>query len=57
MISVFAVAFLYFPFHVAYFRGHLLKDSTLREKSFLHALRQAELKHYLLILLHPWYLE
>jgi hypothetical protein len=51
MISVFLVAFLYFPFHVAYFRGHILGDSTLREKSFLHALRHAELKHYLLILL------
>jgi hypothetical protein len=51
MISVFTVAFLYFPFHVAYFRGRILKGSTLREKSFLHALRQAELKHYVLILL------
>ena len=51
MLSVFAVAFLYFPFHLAYFRGYIFKSSALREKSLLHSLRQAELKHYLLILL------
>ena len=52
MISVFILALLYFPFHLAYFRGHILKTkSTLRDKSFFHALRHAELKHYLLILL------
>lgn len=51
MISVFAVAFLYFPVHLAYFRGKLLPGSTLRDRSVLHALREAEFKHYLLILL------
>lgn len=51
MLSVFTLAFLYFPFHLAYFRRYILKGSGLREKSFLHALRQAELKHYILILL------
>jgi hypothetical protein len=51
MISVFVVAFLYFPFHIAYFNKRILKNSTLREKSFLHSLRQAELKHYVMILL------
>ena len=51
MLSVFALAFLYFPFHLAYFRGYIFKGSSLREKSFLHALRRAEFKHYILILL------
>ncbi len=51
MLSVFALAFLYFPFHLAYFRGFIFKSSALREKSLLHSLRQAEFKHYLLILL------
>ena len=51
MLSVFVVAFLYFPFHVAYFRGHVFKNSTLRYKPIFHALRQAELKHYVLVLL------
>jgi len=51
MLSVFAIAFLYFPFHVAYFRGHVFKNSTIRDKPIFHALKQAELKHYVLILL------
>jgi|TARA_B110000091_G_C13753947_1_gene449021 hypothetical protein len=51
MISVFAIAFLYFPFHVAYFRGHVFKNSTIRDKPIFHALRQAELKHYVFLLL------
>ena len=51
MLSIFALAFLYFPFHLAYFRSYIFKGSSLREKSFLHALRQAEFKHYILILL------
>ncbi len=51
MLSVYAVAFLYFPFHVVYFRGHIFKNSKLRERQLLHAFRQAELKHYVLLLL------
>jgi hypothetical protein len=51
MLSVFAIAFLYFPFHVAYFNGRLFKNSTLRDKPIFHALKQAEIKHYILILL------
>lgn len=51
LITVFIVAFVYFPIHLAYFGGHILKGSALREKSFLHALREAKFKHYLLILL------
>ena len=52
MLSVFALAFLYFPLHLAYFRNYIFKGSSLRDKSFLHALRQAEFRHYVLILLY-----
>lgn len=51
MLSVYAVAFIYFPIHVMYFRGVFLKDSKLRQRQLLHAFRQAELKHYFLLLL------
>lgn len=51
MIGVFLVAAIYFPFHLAYFSGRLLKKSTIRDKPFFHALRQARLKHYVLLLL------
>ena len=51
MLSVFAIAFIYFPLHVAYFNGRLLKSSTLRNTPIFHALKQAEIKHYILILL------
>jgi hypothetical protein len=49
--SVFAVAALYLPLHIAYFRGHLLKGSAVREKSLVRAFREARPIHYLLILL------
>lgn len=48
---VFAAAFLYFPFHVAYFRGFLFKRSKLRDFSVLHALRNAKIWHYALAVL------
>ncbi len=48
---VFAVAALYFPFHLLYFNGAVLKNSTLRDKPLLHTLRRARLVHYLLVLL------
>ncbi|MBD3647012.1 MAG: hypothetical protein HUJ31_06055 [Pseudomonadales bacterium] len=48
---VFTVAAAYFPFHLLYFRGILFKNSGLRDKPLLHALRQARLKHYVLVLL------
>ncbi|HIG40823.1 MAG: hypothetical protein ABGY96_03995 [bacterium] len=51
MLSVYAVAFLYFPFHLLYFRGHILRGFHLRDRQLLHAFRQAELKHYVLLLL------
>lgn len=49
--SIYAVAFLYFPFHVLYFNGTILKTSTLRDRQLLHAFRRAKLIDYLLILL------
>ncbi|MSR14066.1 MAG: hypothetical protein EXR86_05750 [Gammaproteobacteria bacterium] len=49
LITVFAVAAVYFPLHVAYFRGTLLPHSTLRERQILRAFRLASLRHYALI--------
>lgn len=49
--AVFVAACIYLPLHIAYFRGHLLKRSGIRDKGFLHAFRQARPVHYLLVLL------
>jgi hypothetical protein len=49
--SVFAAACVYLPLHIAYFRGHLMKNSTVRDKSIVHAFREARPIHYLLIVL------
>ena len=49
--TVYIVALIYLPLHIAYFRGHLLPGSSLRDKPLLHSLRQARPIHYLLILL------
>lgn len=49
--SVYLVAFLYFPFHILYFNGSIFKKSTLRDKQIFHALRQARLTDYVLVLL------
>ena len=51
MIGVFVFSFAYFPFHIAYFSGNIFKNSTLRDRSIFHALRNANLKHYVLLLL------
>jgi hypothetical protein len=51
LVSVFTVAALYFPLHVAYFRGRLLPRSTLRDTPILHAFRIATLRDYALIVL------
>jgi len=48
---VFGAACVYLPLHIAYFRGHLLKNSTVRDKSIVHAFRHARPVHYLLIVL------
>ena len=45
---VLVAAFLYFPFHIAYFRGYIFKGSKLREIGVLHALRNAKIWHYAL---------
>ncbi len=49
--AVFIFAFFYFPFHLAYFRGHILKEFKLRNLSVLHALREAKFHHYVLTIL------
>ena len=49
--SVFIVAAIYLPIHIAYFRGHLLKKFSIRDKGVFHALRQGTPRHYLLTLL------
>ena len=51
LLSVYAGAFLYFPLQVLYFRGYLLKGSTLREKPLLRAFRLAKVTDYFLVLL------
>ena len=49
--SVYAFALVYFPFHVAYFKGAILKNSTIRDKPLLHSFRQARVRDYVLVLL------
>ena len=49
--AVFAVALVYLPLHIAYFRGHLLRRFQLRERPVVSAFRKARPVHYLLILL------
>lgn len=49
--SVYLIAFLYFPFHILYFNGSILKSSGLRDRQIFHSLRQASLTDYILILL------
>ncbi|MGD9602419.1 MAG: hypothetical protein AB7O21_06465 [Gammaproteobacteria bacterium] len=51
LVGVFALAAIYFPLHVAYFRGVLLPRSRLREAQMLRAFRLARLSHYALIVL------
>ena len=51
LTSVYAFAFIYFPFHILYFNGSILKNSTLRDKPILHSLKKARLLDYFLILL------
>lgn len=47
----FAVAALYLPLHVAFFRGLLLPRSRLRDAQACHAFRLAAPRHYALIVL------
>jgi hypothetical protein len=51
LVSVFIVAAIYFPLHLAYFSGSLLPKSKLREIQVFRAFRQARLRHYCLIVL------
>ena len=49
--AVFMGAAIYLPLHMAYFGGHLLPSSTLKDKPILSAFRRAKSLHYLLIIL------
>lgn len=49
--SVYLIAFLYFPFHILYFSGKIMPNSSFREKSLFHAFSKAKLTDYLLVLL------
>ncbi len=51
LISVYVVALVYFPLHLAYFNNHILKNSNLKNRHIFHALRNAQFKHYVIILL------
>lgn len=51
LLSVYTGAFLYFPIHVAYFRGHIAKGFALRDKPILRAFRLAKVTDYFLVLL------
>lgn len=51
LVSVFALAAVYFPLHVAYFRGHILPKSSARDIQILRAFRMATLRHYVLVVL------
>ncbi len=51
MTSVFLVALVYFPIHLAYFSGHILGGSRFKDKPLLSAFRRARPIQYLLILL------
>ena len=51
LLSIYGVAFVYFPLHILYFNGRIFPASTLRDKPILHALRQAKLVDYFLIVL------
>lgn len=49
--AVLLATLIYLPLHIAYFRGHLLPTSKLRDKAILRAFRLAEVKHYLLLII------
>lgn len=49
--AVFIVAALYFPLHIAYFRSYILPNSSLRDTTVLHALREARVWQYAVIAL------
>jgi hypothetical protein len=49
--AVFIGAALYLPLHMAYFGGHLLPGSTLKDKPVLKAFRKAKPVDYLFIIL------
>ncbi len=51
MISVYLVALIYFPIHLAFFSGKFLADSKFRMQPIFHTLRLARFRDYVLLLL------
>lgn len=51
LVSAYIVAAIYFPFHILYFNGSILKNSTVRDKPLLYTLRRARFLDYVLVLL------
>ena len=49
--SVFIGAALYLPLHIAFFRGRVLPNVTVRDKPIFRALREARPRHYALVVL------
>lgn len=51
LLTVYALAAVYFPLHLLYFSGKLLPGSRLRDARVLCSLRKARARDYLLVLL------
>ena len=51
LLSIFAIAALYFPLHLAYFSGAVLARSKLRDAQIFRAFRLAGFHHYILVVL------
>jgi hypothetical protein len=51
LLTVYAVAAVYFPLHLLYFSGKLLPQSRVRDARVLYSLRKARARDYLMVLL------
>lgn len=51
LVTAFGVAVIYFPLHLMYFSGAILRKSKIRDKPLLRAFRRARPIQYLLVLL------
>ncbi len=51
LVTVFAIAALYFPLHLMYFSGAVLPKNGVRDLQIFRAFRLARLRHYVLVVL------
>ena len=51
LVGVLVFAVLYLPLHILFFRGYIGKSINLRNHQYLRAFREAQVKHYALIVL------